>query len=230
MQRAQEKAPRRGALGLDGERGAEGGTRLVWLAMISSEAAFARPSISIGRSKLEEFHGHRCKMGCHYCSVAAFVGLAHAQSLEPKNRHELKRTDLTGTKMEVVVSTAEFQPGEFIPLHIHHGEEGFYVIQGATVETPEGKQIRASDRGAGSINLRHVPHAGSKVVGDTAPKLATVHVVDKGTLLYDAPPNNSTSCVASEIQSPQQKRRTPTPEPAPPRLENTSTGAPVNSL
>ena len=31
-----------------------------------SEAAFARPSISIGRSKLEEFHGHRCKMGCHY--------------------------------------------------------------------------------------------------------------------------------------------------------------------
>ena len=49
--------------------------------------------------------------------------------------------------MEVVVSTAEFQPGEFIPLHIHHGEEGFYVIQGATVETPEGKQIRASDRG-----------------------------------------------------------------------------------
>ena len=49
--------------------------------------------------------------------------------------------------MEVVVSTAEFQPGEFTPLHIHHGEEGFYVIQGATVETPEGKQIRASDRG-----------------------------------------------------------------------------------
>ena len=83
------------------------------------------------------------------------------------------------------------------------------MIQGATVETPEGKQIRASDRGAGSINLRHVPHAGSKVVGDTAPKLATVHVVDKGTLLYDAPPNNSTSCVASEIQSPQQKEADP---------------------
>jgi len=57
MQRAQEKAPRRGAPGLDGERGAEGSgcprptnqrnrisevplARLVWLAMISGEAAF----------------------------------------------------------------------------------------------------------------------------------------------------------------------------------------------
>jgi quercetin dioxygenase-like cupin family protein len=120
-------------------------------------------------------------------AAVAFVGLAAAQSLEPKNRHELKRTDLTGTKMEVVLSTAEYQPGEFIPVHIHHGEEAFYVIQGATVETFEGKQIELAT-GAGSINLRDVPHAGFKVVGNTALKLATVHVVDKGAPLYDAPP------------------------------------------
>jgi quercetin dioxygenase-like cupin family protein len=120
-------------------------------------------------------------------AATAFVGLAYAQSLEPKNRYELKRSDLTGTNMEVVLSTAEYQPGEFIPLHIHHGEEAFYVLQGATVEMPDGRQIKLAT-GAGSINLRNVPHAGFKVVGDTSLKLVTVHIVDKGTPLYDAPP------------------------------------------
>jgi quercetin dioxygenase-like cupin family protein len=120
-------------------------------------------------------------------AATAFVGLAYAQSLEPKNRYELKRSDLTGTNMEVVLSTAEYQPGEFIPLHIHHGEEAFYVLQGATVEMPDGKQLKLAT-GAGSINLRNVPHAGFKVVGDTSLKLVTVHIVDKGATLYDAPP------------------------------------------
>jgi hypothetical protein len=32
------------------------------------------------------------------------------------------------------------------------------------------------------------PHAGIKIVGDSALKLVTVHVVDKGSTLYDAPP------------------------------------------
>jgi quercetin dioxygenase-like cupin family protein len=120
-------------------------------------------------------------------AAAAFINLAQAQSLEPKNRQELKRTDLTGTNMEVVLSTAEYQPGEVIPRHIHHGEEAFYVIQGATVETPDGKQIKLAT-GTGSINIRNVPHAGFKVVGDTPLKLVTVHIVDKGAPLYDAPP------------------------------------------
>jgi hypothetical protein len=35
---------------------------------------------------------------------------------------------------------------------------------------------------------RDVPHGGIKVVGNTALKLVTVHVVDKGTPMYDAPP------------------------------------------
>jgi quercetin dioxygenase-like cupin family protein len=119
-------------------------------------------------------------------AAIAFVCLAHAQGLEPKNRNELKRTDLTGMNMEVVLSTAEYQPGEVIPLHIHHGEEAFYVLQGATVETSDGKQIKLAT-GAGSINLRNVPHAGFKVVGETPLKLVTVHIVDKGAPLYDAP-------------------------------------------
>jgi len=61
------------------------------------------------------------------------------------------------------------------------------VLEGATVETPDGKQIQLAT-GAGSINLRNVPHAGFKVVGDKPLKFLAVHIVDKGAPLYDAPP------------------------------------------
>ena len=111
--------------------------------------------------------------------------LAHAQ--DSPGRKEIKRTDLTGTKMEVILSTGEYKPGETITRHIHHGEEAFYVLEGATVETPDGKQIELKT-GTGSINLRDVPHAGFKVVGDKPLKIVTVHIVDKGAPLYDAPP------------------------------------------
>jgi quercetin dioxygenase-like cupin family protein len=117
-------------------------------------------------------------------AIVAFASLAQAQ--DSPQRKEIKRTDLTGTNMEVILSTAEYKPGDFIARHIHHGVEAFYVIQGATVETPEGKQITLAT-GMGSMNLRDVPHAGFKVVGDTSLKLVTVHIVDKGVPLYDAP-------------------------------------------
>jgi quercetin dioxygenase-like cupin family protein len=115
----------------------------------------------------------------------ALVGLAQAQ--DPPQRKEIKRTDLTGTNMEVILSVAEYKPGDFIARHIHHGVEAFYVIQGATVQTPDGKQIKLGT-GMGSMNLRDVPHAGFKVVGDTSLKIVSVHVVDKGRPLYDVPP------------------------------------------
>jgi len=119
-------------------------------------------------------------------ATIALLSLAHAQ--DSPQRKEIKRTDLGGTtNMEVVLSTAEYKPGESIPRHIHHGVEAFYVLQGATVETPDGKQIQLAT-GAGNFNLRDVPHAGIKVVGDTSLKLLTVHIVDKGAPLYDAPP------------------------------------------
>jgi hypothetical protein len=51
-------------------------------------------------------------------------------------------------------------------------------------ETPDGKQQQLAT-GTGGINLRNVPHAGFKVVGDKPLKVLTVHIVDKG---YDAPP------------------------------------------
>jgi quercetin dioxygenase-like cupin family protein len=122
-------------------------------------------------------------------AAVAFAGLAYAEDLSPKNRVELKRADLSAPagNMEVILSTAEYQPGDFIARHIHHGEEAFYVIQGATVETPDGKQMELKT-GTGSINLRDVPHGGFKVVGNTALRLVTVHVVDKAKPMYDAPP------------------------------------------
>ncbi|HTH35204.1 MAG TPA: cupin domain-containing protein [Xanthobacteraceae bacterium] len=121
-------------------------------------------------------------------ATATFAGLAVAQSdLNPKNRQELKRDDVAGTNMEVIISVVETQPGEKISRHIHHGEEAFYVLQGATLETSDGKQIKLS-AGATLINHRDVPHGGLKVVGDTSLKYLAAHFVDKGAPLYDAPP------------------------------------------
>ena len=88
--------------------------------------------------------------------------------------------------MEVVISVVDVQPGELVSRHIHHGEEAFYVLQGATLETPDGKQVKLAT-GAAAINHRDVPHGGLKVVGETALKYLAVHVVDKGVPLYDAP-------------------------------------------
>ena len=100
-------------------------------------------------------------------AAVAFVSLAIAQGdLNPKNRQELKREDVAGTNMEVIISVIEAQPGELLARHIHHGEEAFYVLQGATFETSDGKQITLPT-GAAAINHRDVPHAGLKVVGDT---------------------------------------------------------------
>ena len=119
-------------------------------------------------------------------AALAFAGLTLAQ--DSPNRKEMKRADLTGTNMEVIMSTTEYKPGESIPRHFHHGEEAFYVLEGATVETPDGKQIQLAT-GSGNINKRDVPHAGFKIIGDKPLKLLTVHVVDKGLPLYEPAKN-----------------------------------------
>ena len=46
-------------------------------------------------------------------SSAALIGAAHAQDYA--GRKELKRSDLTGTNMEVIVSISETKPGETPP-------------------------------------------------------------------------------------------------------------------
>jgi quercetin dioxygenase-like cupin family protein len=123
-------------------------------------------------------------------TVAVFcLGIAStliAQTLtDSPQRIEKKRADLSGAPgMEVIASVGEYKPGESIELHIHHGIEAAYVVQGATVQAP-GREPSALATGASLLNLRDVKHGGFKVVGDTSLKLFTVHIVDKGKPLYD---------------------------------------------
>ncbi len=100
-------------------------------------------------------------------------------------RIEQKRSDLTGAPgMEVIASIGEYKKGEAIDLHLHHGIEAAYVVQGASVQVP-GKDPITLATGATLLNLRDVKHGGFKVVSDAPLKLFTVHVVDKGKPLYD---------------------------------------------
>jgi len=71
-----------------------------------------------------------------------------------------------------------------IGLHVHHGIEAAYVLQGASVQLP-GKDPTMLATGTTVMNLRDVKHGGFTVVGDTPLKVFTVHVVDKGKPLYD---------------------------------------------
>jgi quercetin dioxygenase-like cupin family protein len=109
-----------------------------------------------------------------------------AQTLgDSAQRVERQRVDLSGAPgMEVIASVGEYKPGERIDLHIHHGIEAAYVVQGAMIEMP-GKLPVMLPTGASVMNLRDVKHGGFRVVGETALKLYTVHVVDKGKPLYD---------------------------------------------
>ena len=109
-------------------------------------------------------------------SFAMLICTAHAQGI---TRDELKRADLTGKDMDIIVTVVTVPPGENLPKHIHPGEEVVYVLEGATLDLPDGSQ-RQFPTGATSLNIRNVPHAGFKVGGDKALKMLTVHIVDKG--------------------------------------------------
>jgi quercetin dioxygenase-like cupin family protein len=118
-----------------------------------------------------------------YAALGTLVGLslimsmtAHAQS---SKRTELTKGDLTGTNMEIVVGTVEVPPEASGVLHTHPGEEAYFVIDGATLLLPDGKQI-SLESGTAKINIRDVPHGAFKVTGDKTLKLLTVHIVDKG--------------------------------------------------
>ena len=113
------------------------------------------------------------------------TGLVAQTPGDSPQRVEQKRADLSGAPgMEVIASVAEYRNGEAIDLHLHHGIEAAYVIQGASIQVP-GQAPTALPTGAAVLNLRDVKHGGYKVVGDTSLKLFTVHVVDKGQPLYD---------------------------------------------
>ncbi len=124
------------------------------------------------------------------CGIALFA-LGSATTLvaqtynDSPQRVEQKRTDLTGApNMEVIESIAEYQKGDAVELHLHHGIEAAYVVQGSMIQ-PYGKDPVMQPTGTVLLNLRDAKHGGYKVVGDTPLKLFTVHIVDKGAPLYD---------------------------------------------
>jgi uncharacterized cupin superfamily protein len=117
--------------------------------------------------------------------IASLLSIS-ANAQDSPFRKELKRANLTGTNMEVITSIVELKPGDASTLHIHHGEESFYVLEGGTIELPDGKQV-PFPTATTNVNVRDVPHGAFKVVGDKPVKLLTVHIVDKGTPLYDKP-------------------------------------------
>lgn len=107
------------------------------------------------------------------------VSIASAALADEPKRTILKRSDLTGTNMEIIVSVLEVPPGVSIAKHTHPGEEAVYVLEGATLQYPDGREV-SRPAGQAGVNVRDIPHAGYKVVGDKTLKLLTVHIVDKG--------------------------------------------------
>lgn len=127
----------------------------------------------------------RSLAGIGLFAAGVATGLVAQTLTDSPQRVEGKRADLSGAPgMEVIASVAEYKPGDAIGLHLHHGIEAFYVVQGASVQSP-GKDPTTLPTGASNLNLRDVRHGGFKVVGDTSLKLFTVHIVDKGKPLYD---------------------------------------------
>ena len=128
--------------------------------------------------------------GAGLCSTFVLAAVmatscAWAQANDVPQRKELKRADLSGAPgMEVILSISEYKPGDAVNLHLHHGVEAAYILEGGMVQAP-GKEAIELKTGDGGMNLRDAPHAGWKVVGDKSIKIVTVHVVDKGKPLYD---------------------------------------------
>jgi quercetin dioxygenase-like cupin family protein len=127
----------------------------------------------------------RCSAATALFSLGLVTGLVAQTLNDSPQRVEQKRADLSGAQgMEVILSVAEYKPGESIDLHVHHGIEAAYVVQGASVQVA-GKDPMSLPTGGTLLNLRDVKHGGFKIIGDTPLKLFTVHVVDKGAPLYD---------------------------------------------
>src|SRR5262245_22828595 len=94
-------------------------------------------------------------------------------------RIELARSDLTGKHMDIIVNLFEVPPGASVARHIHPGEEVVYVLEGGTLEQPDGR-ILNFETGTTIIYGRAVPHAGVKVIGDKPLKMLNIFIVDKG--------------------------------------------------
>src|SRR6516165_2299102 len=87
------------------------------------------------------------------CTLAALVSFCGTSQAQESKRTELKKGDLTGTNMEIVVGLVELPPGATVPLHTHPGEEAFYVIEGGTGRGLNGNDVTLAT-GSANINAR----------------------------------------------------------------------------
>ncbi|GAB3027776.1 hypothetical protein GCM10027098_25960 [Bowmanella dokdonensis] len=116
--------------------------------------------------------------------LGTVTGLMAQLPSDSANRVELHRAELSGAEhMEMIISSAEYQPGELLRRHSHHGLEAVYIVQGAEVQAPDKAPMTLAT-GASLLNLRDIPHGGFIIAGDQPLKIFTVHVVDKSAPLY----------------------------------------------
>jgi quercetin dioxygenase-like cupin family protein len=86
-----------------------------------------------------------------------FIAMA-STAMAQTNRTELKRADLTGTDKETIIAILEVPPGSKIDRHTHPGEEAVYVLEGATLQMPDGKEIsRPADRPGSTSAMCRTP-------------------------------------------------------------------------
>jgi mannose-6-phosphate isomerase-like protein (cupin superfamily) len=93
---------------------------------------------------------------------------------------ELHRADLTGVAdTEVILSNFVVKPGGKVPLHTHHGDEFYVVVQGTSLTTNDGKIVEVKD-GIATSYPRGTVHGGVTNSGDRDLVLTITHIVDKG--------------------------------------------------
>lgn len=125
------------------------------------------------------------KLGLVCSSMIALMIALPACAQDGMTRTILQRQDLAGAPgMEVISSILEVKPGATVPRHFHHGIETGTVLEGSSIQLP-GKEPQMMAAGTPIWNQRGVLHGGFKVVGASALKLHTVHIVDKGKPLFD---------------------------------------------
>ena len=109
--------------------------------------------------------------------LTQFVNAAEVQ------RNPLQNAEISPAEDSVVIVTELIlPPGASIPRHTHPGDEFLYVLEGGTVTTQSGDNIRF-ESGASDHFPRGEVHGGFTVSGDQPLKVITTHIVDRGVPL-----------------------------------------------
>ncbi len=112
-------------------------------------------------------------------AAAAFACLAAPAFAQGIERTELKRSDLTGTNMEIIVAKLTIMPGGTVPRHTHPGDESLYVLEGGEMTLANGN-VAPFPSGVAAHFPRGMVHGGLTNNTDKPMVVITTHIVDKG--------------------------------------------------